>query len=264
MNAQLSIGTSAIRQFDNLYSLNDLHKAAGGEKKHQPNRFLRNEQTQALITELNHYPKLGSALKSINGGHNRGTFACKELVYAYAMWISPKFMLEVIRAYDNLVAPSAPLALPAPNLATSAQKLHLRRLVEARAKNIGGTRGDYSIVWRKVHDFCQIDKIDDLTPEAYLKACAFFNVQPLMGEAHHALQPDNCVSIDDTTLHNIQSLIGMSLNLCQYAEDWQLFRTAELLQSQPLLHIASVCHEFGFLANTTKSQLMKRMAQNHH
>lgn len=264
MNAQLSIGASAIRQLDNLYSLNDLHIASGGSAKNRPNQFIRLDQTQALITELNQCADMRIALKSIHGGHNRGTFACKELVYAYAMWISPKFMLEVIRAYDQMVTPPTTLALPAPNLATSAQKLHLRRLVEARAKNIGGTRGDYSIVWRKVHDFCQIDKIDDLTPEAYLKACAYFNAQPLMGEAHHAPQPYNCVAIDDTTLHNIQSLIGMSLNLCKYAEDWQLFRTAESLQSQPLLHIASVCHEFGFLANTTQAQLMKRMAQNNH
>ena len=264
MNAQLSIGTSAIRQFNNLYSLNDLHKASGSHKNNAPAQWLRLDQTQAFITEVNQYADMHTALKSVRGGSNSGTFACKELVYAYAMWISPKFMLEVIRAYDQMVTPPTTLALPAPNLATSAQKLHLRRLVEARAKNIGGTRGDYSIVWRKVHDFCQIDKIDDLTPEAYLKACAFFNVQPLMSEAHHALQPYNCVTIDDTTLHNIQSLIGMSQNLCKYAEDWQLFRTAELLQSQPLLHIASVCHEFGFLANTTQAQLMKRMAQNNH
>ena len=32
--------------------LGDLHKASGGEKKHQPSNFLRTEQIKELINEL--------------------------------------------------------------------------------------------------------------------------------------------------------------------------------------------------------------------
>lgn len=106
----LTLGATAIRQLDGLYSLNDLHAAAGGAKRHQPSDFLRLAQTQALAEEI-HSADSRSACKTINGGTNRGTYVCRELVYAYAMWISPAFHLKVIRAFDaaQTAATTAPV-----------------------------------------------------------------------------------------------------------------------------------------------------------
>ncbi|WAC70819.1 KilA-N domain-containing protein [Roseateles sp. SL47] len=82
------------------YSLNDLHAAAGGEKRHQPTDWLRLEQTQALIAELSNSGDSRSYRPAESSvGRYGGTYVVRELVYAYAMWISPAFNLKVIRAF---------------------------------------------------------------------------------------------------------------------------------------------------------------------
>jgi hypothetical protein len=93
MNA-LIIGTSEIRQNDGLYSLNDLHQASGGEARHRPNYFLGNDQTKALIEEISI-----AGIPAVYAKQKIGTYACKELVIAYAAWISPEFHLKVIRVF---------------------------------------------------------------------------------------------------------------------------------------------------------------------
>lgn len=108
MNA-LTLTTIIIRQdAEGRYCLNDLHKASGGEEKNKPKFWLENKQTQELVQELSeggNPPSVNSQpISVIRGGKNQGTFVVKELVYAYAMWISPRFHLQVIRAYDELVA----------------------------------------------------------------------------------------------------------------------------------------------------------------
>lgn len=93
------------------FSLNDLHKAAGAEARHRPPLWLENQQTQDLVAELS--AEAGDAgipasVVSIKGGLHQGTYAGKELVYAYAMWISPKFHLQVIRTFDAAATGTAP------------------------------------------------------------------------------------------------------------------------------------------------------------
>lgn len=131
----LTILSNPIRQLNGLYSLNDLHKASGGKNRHRPAFFMRLDTTQELIAEIetaqicavktqegNHSsdvrseeiqcadmhsaeieqtPEMVSASKVINGGVNRGTYACRELVIAYAAWISAAFHLKVIRVFLN-------------------------------------------------------------------------------------------------------------------------------------------------------------------
>ena len=52
MNA-ITISNVAIRQTsNNLYNLNDLHKASGGEKRHEITNWLKLQQTNELIAEI--------------------------------------------------------------------------------------------------------------------------------------------------------------------------------------------------------------------
>jgi hypothetical protein len=116
----LTIGQVQIQQDEaNRFRLNDLHTASGGEKRHQPANWLGLQQTQELIAQLGIKPdpEIPGAFKNqpvnvVSGyGKAQGTYVCKELVYAYAMWISPAFHLQVIRAYDSMqVTPSTQVA----------------------------------------------------------------------------------------------------------------------------------------------------------
>lgn len=100
MTAVTILDTDIRRDAQGRFCLNDLHRAAGGAERHRPNRFTRTATCKELVEVLR--PEMASApLVSISTG-NPGIFVCRELVYAYAMWISAKFHLAVIRAFDAL------------------------------------------------------------------------------------------------------------------------------------------------------------------
>ncbi len=110
MNQLITIANIGIRQ-DNegRFCLNDFHRAAGGLDKHKPAYWTRGDAFLDLVQEVQlERIDQGADLQlapvaSVHGGSNPGTYVIKELVYAYAMWISAKFHLQVIRAYDQLV-----------------------------------------------------------------------------------------------------------------------------------------------------------------
>ena len=99
--SNLAILNTSIHSYENLFSLNDLHQASGGLEKHSPRRFTRLDTTKDLTAEIERCENSNIALKVIRGAQG-GTYACEELMLAYAMWISPKFHLIVLRAFLNL------------------------------------------------------------------------------------------------------------------------------------------------------------------
>ncbi|RRD41637.1 KilA-N domain-containing protein [Comamonadaceae bacterium OH3737_COT-264] len=119
--APFAIDEVAVRQHDGLFSLNDLHKASGNIEAQRPNQFLRIDQTKALIQELKTAQICAVKTKE---GRNGGTYACRELVIAYAAWISAAFHLKVIRVFLDVAAPAQPTTI------TPSQQQHLKELVD--------------------------------------------------------------------------------------------------------------------------------------
>jgi len=114
----LTVGETAIRRHNGLYSLNDLHRASGGESKHQPALFIRLDTTQALIQELCSTDSQIKPVDTVRGrGKAQGTYACRELVIAYAAWISAAFHLKVIQVFlDTVATPALPPPVPTKTL----------------------------------------------------------------------------------------------------------------------------------------------------
>lgn len=127
--SNLSILKTSIRTYENLYSLNDLHSVSGSEDKHRPTFFVRLETTKELVSEIQKEDPANPVIICKNG---IGTYACEELALAYAMWISPKFHLVVLRAFlamHKQQCQPQQLALPEPTITIKLKQNELRDLI---------------------------------------------------------------------------------------------------------------------------------------
>ena len=99
------LGTNIRQDTEGRYCLNACHKAAGLSPSKGPGEWSKNAQVDALVQEVRYGGNPLDPKTVVTTGPNThpGTYAVKELVYAYAMWISPAFHLQVIRAFDGPV-----------------------------------------------------------------------------------------------------------------------------------------------------------------
>lgn len=166
MNNSVQISNISIHQTENgLFSLNDLHRASGGEDRHAPRRWLQNIQTNDLIKELEKDGK-----PSIQSKQRLGTFVCRELVIAYGMWISPKFALQVIQTF---LAVSDGIK---PAKTTADDRTGLRQAVAA----LVGRKGiDYSSAYSMIHQRFNVEAIEDIPAEKLPEAVAYVHALTL-------------------------------------------------------------------------------------
>ncbi|HFB2543811.1 TPA: KilA-N domain-containing protein [Neisseria gonorrhoeae] len=166
MNNSVQISNISIHQTEiGLFSLNDLHRASGGEDRHAPRRWLQNIQTNDLIKELEKDGK-----PSIQSKQRLGTFVCRELVIAYGMWISPKFALQVIQTFlavsDGIKSAKT----------TADDRTGLRQAVAA----LVGRKGiDYSSAYSMIHQRFNVEAIEDISTEKLPEAVAYVHALTL-------------------------------------------------------------------------------------
>ena len=165
----LTLGNITIRQHNGLFSLNDLHKASGGNPGQRPGEFMRNQQTKELVEEISN---AGISAFESRKGNNGGTYACRELVIAYAAWISAAFHLKVIRVFLSATTPQARPHNPAIDYdrISPAQAQDLKEIVAAIVQ--AGIQG-YGETWARLQRKFKVNSYLELPATQHLEARAY-------------------------------------------------------------------------------------------
>ncbi|MCK7579298.1 MAG: KilA-N domain-containing protein [Chromatiales bacterium] len=154
----------------------------------QPGDWMRIQQTQDLIAELQKGDVPGipgtdqkQPVTIIQGGDpkKQGTYVVRELVYAYAMWISPSFHLKVIRTFDAVM--TGHVASVETLLPSEAQTL--KEIVDAKLAHLPPElqqkgRGE---VWSRVGNKFRIAKYSQLPRTRLAEAILYVTQMELRG-----------------------------------------------------------------------------------
>lgn len=234
-NQPLMIGNFAIRQDeDGRYCLNDLHKASGNDQKHFPAYFLRNQQTKDLINliESENYDmqiciSKKQAVNSIKGkGKEQGTYVVKELVYSYAMWISAKFHLMVIRAYDAMVMQTK---LNSRQVITPEQKDTLHKIVDHKVNSNQGLRAQ---VWTRHNRHFKINSYHELLAIHFEDAVKYL----LEMEVKQRVEKEEVKALPyPQEVIQVAQQISQEFNSSRY-DSWHVSARGGVLTARPLPH----------------------------
>jgi len=146
------------------YNLGDLRKASGYEYNRAPRVFLKTNSAQALVAELSRERDANTLLHAGNpggGGHLGVIWACRELMLAYAKWLSPMMADAVLAALDTEdarleqqpVAPSPCVAPLGARRTVDASTALLNIVLESGWPVIHRERGGKSYVLVDVNSF---------------------------------------------------------------------------------------------------------------
>jgi hypothetical protein len=95
----LAINKTDISQdAEGRYSLNALHKAAGGENSLKPSLFYRSNSFKSVVEILKAQNRAFEPIVKKQGKYG-GTWICRELVLKYAMWVSAEFEVKVMQTF---------------------------------------------------------------------------------------------------------------------------------------------------------------------
>ena len=212
MNQLITIGDTVIRQDQNgRYCLIDLFHASGSDEKNKPHNWLRLEKTQSLVAAIDaEYSKAqihsladNQALRVIHGGNDRGTYVCKELVYSYAMWISPAFNLKVIRTFDAVMSQQR----STPPLVTADKIQAGILLIESASKQLGFSNSSKLGAYQTLQNFAGLP---NLMPAYAIDAptdAVDGSSRPTASLSQ--LLKDNNVGVSTRTAFNLLSDIGI-------------------------------------------------------
>ncbi|EPV1049952.1 KilA-N domain-containing protein [Salmonella enterica subsp. enterica serovar Newport] len=245
---------------DGRYSLNDLHTASSKEDKHQPAFFMRRNETIELINEIFNSANMQDK-KPVDSKKGRygGTYACKELVYSYAMWISAAFALKVIRAYDSMVSGELQ-KMEAKRYGAKTTVDERTPLRDAVDMLVSKKRLMYPEAYAMIHQRFNVDSIEDLDSRQIHEAIEYVHRVVLEGE----LMPDDKLPASITRQFTDEELCSLAwlwragavmITACRGI--YPLLKVAEHREAG---HFYSIGHEYQRTLNKAREVIKRETA----